>query len=296
MDPSLPQRKVDIILRRVGDIPSLPAVVNNIIDLMGKPQSSAAEIAKLISYDPGLTSKCLRMVNSSAYGFQRQISSVQHAIMILGFNTVRGIVLSASIFKLFANQRHASIDPSEFWRHSICTAIGSRILASKWKIPYADDAFSAGLLHDIGKMILLHYFTSDYESVLLEAKKHKTIPHGLSFLSIEQSILQTDHTDVGYQLAQRWRLPSTFSETIRFHHHPQEASNAQELVYVIALANAFSHLIQFNFNIFNSQFIPPEVLEYFQFDPEDPKPFENLFIEVCNEADSIEELLQSLSH
>src|SRR5437764_442296 len=103
--------KYDIILKRVGDLPALPDVVNKIVELLGKPDSSAAEVAKFISYDPGLTSKVLRMVNSAAYGFQRQISSVQHAIMILGFSTIRGLVLSASIFKLLETNPPRGMDP-----------------------------------------------------------------------------------------------------------------------------------------------------------------------------------------
>jgi putative nucleotidyltransferase with HDIG domain len=296
MDPSNnPQKKYETILRRVRDLPSLPDVVSSTMNLLSSPDASASQVAKIISYDPGLTSKFIRMVNSAAYGFQRQISSVQHAIMILGFSTVRGVVLSASIFKLFEGQNHKhNIEPTEFWRHSIGTAIASRIMATKWRIQYADDAFTAGMLHDIGKMILDYYFVADYQKVVQEAKQQNLPTHGLGFLQIEQKVLRIDHAELGYQLACRWKLPATFAEVIRYHHDPKAARDAPELVYVVALANAFINLINLNFGVFNVEHIPDVLLDYFNYDPENPQPFENLFKQICDETEGIDDLLSSL--
>ncbi len=292
-----PNRKIDYetVLRRARDLPSLPDVVNRIVDLLGAPNTPASKIAQLVSYDPGLTSKFLRMVNSAAYGFQRQISSVQHAVMLLGFNTVRGIVLSASIFKLFDAKRHHNMDPQAFWRHSIETAIGSRIIANHLNIRYAEDAFSAGMLHDIGKMMLDYYFTAEYGRALEEARLKQVPYHGDAFWALEQDVLDINHAALGYQLALRWKLPATFAEVIKHHHSPQYASDAPELVYAVALANAFSHLIHDNFGVFNSELIPPIVLEYYQFDPENPAMLEALFHKVCSEMDGVQDLLQSLN-
>lgn len=295
MDPTFKQRKYDSILRRVRDLPSLPDVVNSILGLLNSPDVSASQVAKLISYDPGLTSKFIRMVNSAAYGFQRQISSVQHAIMILGFSTVRGVVLTASIFKLFEGRpTRQGIDPTEFWRHSIGTAIASRVMAAKWRIPYSDDAFTAGMLHDIGKMIMDYYFSADYGRVLGEARKNNMPYHGPEFLSIEQNLLKIDHCELGYQLACRWKLPATFAEAIRYHHEPQYAHDAPELVHVVALANCFSNLINLNYGVFNADYIPDVLKEYFDYDEENPEPFENLFKQICDEMEGVEDLLSSL--
>lgn len=291
--PSEP-RNYESLLRRVGDLPSLPDVVNRILELLVLPNTSAAQLAQLISYDPGLTSKFLRMVNSAAYGFQRQISSVQHALMILGFSTVRGVVLSASIFKMFEARKRQGLDPTDFWRHSIATAIGARVLATKWNIKYADDAFTAGLLHDIGKMIMDYHFTADYTKVLELAQKAKIPAHGPNFLRVEQHILETDHAEIGYSLALRWKLPATLHDVIRYHHNPGQAEHAPELAYVVALANAFNHITAFNFGVFNAEFIPEDVRTYFNYDPENPEPFEALYKEVNEEMDGVDELLTTM--
>lgn len=294
MEPKLSANQYDVFLRRVKDIPSLPDVVNRIVETLGQPEASASEVARLISYDPGLTSKFLRMVNSAAYGFQRQISSVQHAIMILGFGTVRGVVLSASLFRMFESKGVRGMDPNRFWQHSIGTAIASRVIANHHKIRYAEDAFSAGMLHDIGKMIFQCYFPIDYAFVLQESAHLRYPLHGNGFREIEERFLKADHAMLGYQLAQRWKIPTTISEAIRYHHEPENAVDAQELVYTVALANAFCTHIQDNFGVLDVASIPQSVLDYFHFDIENPKPFEDLFRMVCDEISGVEELLSTL--
>lgn len=299
MEHSLPARKkqYDVLLRRVRDLPSLPDVVNKIMEILVQPNANASEVAKLVTYDPGLTSKVLRMVNSAAYGFQRQISSVQHAIMILGFGTVRGVVLSASIFDLFEGKKgDEGIDPTEFWKHSLNTAVAAKLLAEKWKIPYADDAFSAGMLHDIGKMVLDYYCHKEYAKVLEDAWRCQMPYHGSNFLELEQHILKIDHAEIGYQVAIKWKMPAAFVDVIRYHHAPQQATNAPQLVYIVALANAFSHINVLNYGVFDMDYIPKEVLEFFDYDEEtgDPAAFKKLYKEVAKQMEGVDDLLRSL--
>lgn len=145
-DPSSQENvaKTNLILRKVKDIPSLPEVVTKVMELVSNPTSSAAELSKVIAHDPGLTTRVLRLVNSAYYGFPKQISSVQQAIMILGFTTMRGLVLSTSIFKIFTSKDSSSgktIDYKIFWKHSINTALCSRIIASSLGMTEVGDAF-----------------------------------------------------------------------------------------------------------------------------------------------------------
>lgn len=270
MNP-LPNGGQEAILRRIRDIPSLPEVVNRIILLLNEPNTPASEIAKLISYDPGLSSKVLRMVNSAAYGFQRQISSIQHGIMILGFNTVRGLVLSASILKMFESQGSGpqGLDHRRFWEHSLATALGARIMATSLRMPDADDAFSAGMLHDIGKVVLDVHFRRDYQQVMELARRKKISPHGPAFLAIEDSVLQSDHTRVGAFLATKWKLPVTIAETIQYHHAPQEAPTCQPLVSLVALANQLAILLLEHHGVYNRNFLSPDLIEYFGLSDED---------------------------
>ncbi len=293
VSPILSKRH-EIILKRIRDIPSLPEVVNRIIQLLATPGTPASEIATLVSYDPGLTSKVLRMVNSAAYGVQRQVSSIQHGIMILGFNTVRGLVLSASIFKLFEKQKGKAIglDHQAFWEHSILTSVAARVAANRLRIPESDDAFSAGMLHDIGKMVMDVHFHGDYANVMREAKKRRLPWHGEAFLRLEESVTGTTHTGIGSYLAAKWRLPITITEVIQFHHAPWEAEHCQPLVYLVALANELAQVQQDHLGIYQRSYFSEPILEYFNLEDE---MVQAMLAELKAEMESVGEFMDSLS-
>lgn len=208
---------------------------------MQDPNVPASRISELISYDPGLGSRVLRMVNSAAFGFQRHISSIQHGIMILGFNAVRGIVLSASVLKLFEGKSHPNgLNHEAFWWHSTATAVGAKFLADKLALPM-DDAFTAGMLHDMGKLVLDVHFTDFYQPVLAEGYNQNHRCHGLAFLIREHDYLKTTHAEVGAELAAQWKLPSNIADVMRYHHTPSVAvPSHQPLVAVVAIANGLA--------------------------------------------------------
>ena len=238
------EKRREMALRRIRDVPSLPEVTNEIVRLLGKPATPASEIAKLISFDPGLTSRVLRMVNSAAYGMNRQVSSIQHGIMILGFNTVRGLVLSASMFKIFDKANSGKgLDHQAFWQHSLLCAMLARRTCEYYQLPEQEDAFSAGMLHDIGKLVLDQFFQEDYQVVLSAAKEHEMPPHGQPFLDLETEILGTNHTDIGVYLSQKWKLPPGLTEVIEQHHSPTESIISKNLTYSVALGNELSHQV-----------------------------------------------------
>jgi HD-like signal output (HDOD) protein len=228
-----------LVLKRIRDVPALPEVVNQIMLLLGKSSTPASEVAKLVAYDPGLSSRVLRMVNSAAYGFQREVSSIQHAIMILGFNTVRGLVLSASIFKLLRGEAKAlGFDSKSFWIHSMLSAMIATYVADAYKLDVKDEAFSAGMLHDVGKLVLAQHFATEYMAVLRETSRLKQPMHGQPFWLREQLMLGLTHTDIGLHLADKWKLPDGLASVIGYHHTPQQApQGVQPLVHVVALAN-----------------------------------------------------------
>lgn len=282
----------EAILKKIRDIPSLPEVVNRILAVLGKPNTPASEIAKLISYDPGLTSKVLRMVNSAAYGFQRQISSIQHGVMILGFSTVRGLVLSASIFKLFEGQVHShGLDHRKFWEHSLATAVAARMLAQILRVPDADEVFSAAMLHDIGKVVLDTQFP-DYHEVLKEARLQHMQPHGRAFYNLEESYLGLTHSSIGGLLAQKWKLPLALMEVIEHHHHPWLAQSCPQVVHLVALANEMAVLQLYPGGIYREGYFTPELLEFFNLDEETLK---TLFNQLKEEMPTAHELLDSIS-
>lgn len=283
----------EAVLKRIRDIPSLPDVVNKILAVISQPNTPASEIARLISYDPGLTSKVLRMVNSAAYGFQRQISSIQHGIMILGFNNVRGLVLSASIFKLFEGHAHpGGLNHKQFWEHSLGTAVAARLIAKTLRVPEADDIFSAAMLHDIGKVVLDVYFKQHYENVLQTARSQQMPLHGNPFYQLEQAQMGMNHTGIGSYLAAKWKLPLTITEVIQYHHQPQLAENCPALVHLVALANELAVLQYEKGGVYEREHFSESLLEYFNLGDEDLQEFLTL---LEDDMHSAHDLLNSIS-
>jgi len=285
----------DAILRKIRDIPSLPEIVNRILSLLSHSETPASQIANLVAYDPGLTSKVLRMVNSAAYGFQRQISSIQHAIMMLGFNTVRGLVLSASIFKLLEGKTHPNgLDHQQFWEHSMTTAVIARYLVKKFRFFDMDDVFSAAMLHDIGKVVLDVYLPT-YTEVLQAARKNKMPIHGNGFRALEQELIGLTHDGIGALLAAKWRFPVGLTEVIQYHHQPQNAESCPQVVFVVSFANELAHLIrnELGVGVFNVAHFSPEILEYFQLDEEG---LEAIFREAQEAVADAGDLLASIAN
>lgn len=283
----------ELILKRIRDIPSLPDVVNRILAIINQPNTPASEIAKLISYDPGLTSKVLRMVNSAAYGFQRQISSIQHGIMILGFTNVRGLVLSASIFKLFEGHAHpGGLNHQQFWEHSLGTAVAARLLTKSLGVADSDDVFSAGMLHDIGKVVLDVYFKQDYSQVLHQAQLKGLPKHGLPFYQLEESVLGVNHASIGNYLASKWKLPVGISEVILHHHQPEQAESCPRLVHLVALANELAVVQYEQQGLYNREHFSPALMDYFGLDD---AALEQYLRALRAEMDSAQDLLNAIS-
>lgn len=293
--PLLNEKRRDLVIKRIRDIPSLPEVVNQILEKLGKQQTPASELARLVSYDPGLSSRVLRMVNSSAYGVQRQITSIQHGIMILGFNTVRSLVLSASVFKLMGQQsvKSSLFDQQQYWRHCILTAMLGRHIAVACRLPETDEAFSAGMLHDIGKLVLHSYFTPEYQQILKAAKAQAIQPHGSKFYWLEKRLLGSTHTEIGGMLATKWKLPASLNEVIQTHHQVEKATLNPGLVNVVALANELAVGLE---NEQDLEAIYPQLpeflVEYFELESADELAFLKPYIE--QSRDELDELLQQL--
>lgn len=242
------------VKNKVREIGSLPEVVTKVSELVQNPKSSAAQLSKVISHDPGLTSKVLKLVNSAYYGFPKQISSIQHAIMILGFTTMRGLVLSSSIYKIFTpkNTNIVSLDYKKLWMHLLITAIISKKISNYLGIKENDDLFSAAILHDIGKIILDQYDHENYIQVLHQLKKSSVLG---GHIALEEKFCGASHQEIGYILAEEWNLPESLANVIRFHHNPLGSEDYTQLVSIVYTGNILTHIVMdkltFNMNMFS---------------------------------------------
>lgn len=235
------KKRYQRIIQDLGQIPTMPTIAARVMQIVNDPHSSAEDVAKFISRDVALTSKVLRLANSAFYGIPRTISSVNSAIVILGFNTIRSLVLSASVLKVFPSKPGlVSFDRKAFWKHSFMVGIASRMVAQiyrKKRLVDLETAFSAGLLHDIGKLILEQYSNDDYLPVL-KAAKEKGVPLVLA----EKSLLGLTHADVSGMLVDKWQMPNELRGPIAFHHNPSEDKTSQEMAGIIHYANHLCHL------------------------------------------------------
>lgn len=252
------EKKSKSIKEKLRDLPSLPEVVTKVTELVQNPKSSASQLSKIIAHDSGLTSRVLRTVNSAYYGFPKQISSIQHAITILGFTTIKSLVLSCSIFRIFSPKAgiNSSLDYKYFWKHSLLTAIASKNIYQKLFFQTDENIFSAAILHDIGKIILDQYDHENYSKVLSEAPKNL---FGENILAVEQKYCDVTHQYIGNFVSETWNLPEELSEVILYHHSPLLSENHNKLTTVVYLGNLLAHLIMdyevFSINVFDSEIL-----------------------------------------
>ncbi len=209
------------LIRDVDSLPTLPTVVTQINELVESPKASAADINRIISNDLALSSRILKLANSTFYGFSRKIGSIGHAVVSIGFNALRNAVLSAFVFKAF-DARDLPFGYRDFWIHSIGVAVASQALARRRGLSDTEDAFMCGLLHDCGK-VALHQFARDhYAAVLAKVREDDCL-----LLDAELAVLDTTHAQVGGMLMEEWRLPERMVDVISNHHRWTESSHPQ---------------------------------------------------------------------
>ncbi|NWF97855.1 MAG: HDOD domain-containing protein [Nitrospirae bacterium] len=224
------------IISSINELPVLPEVVLHINELLKKSASSIDEVADLIEKDSALSSKVLRLANSSYYGLSSQVDSVSRAIIVLGFNNVCNVVTSIGVSAIFKeNYKGIGIDLSGLWIHTLGCAVASKVLMSLKNDSESEKAFICGILHDIGKIIIAKTLPSEQKKVFDALKKsNKTISE------LENEIIGTDHAKVGFAIAKKWRFPDYILDVIRFHHIPHLSKEASDITVSVHLGNAIA--------------------------------------------------------
>lgn len=223
------------ILDGIEKVPTLPIVVNSILELMENPKTSAEDVNRIIRMDQALASRILKIVNSAFYGFPRQISTVTQAVVILGFNAVKSLALSASVIQIFGTKESDGFDIKAFWEHSICTGVMANMVGRRINYPLPEECLIAGILHGIGKLIFDQYLHSMFIQAVKKAKKDKKL-----LQQAEREIFGTDHCRVGAMLAEKWRLPLQLVESINYYPHPGLANFNPTLASLVHVGNYLS--------------------------------------------------------
>jgi len=232
------------ILAQVNSVPSLPSVVLELRKYLNDPDVSFDQLAKVIEYDPGLTANVLQLANSAYFGWSRTIKTVKEAITRLGTNRIFQMVLCMSVAPLVRKPiKGYDTDGEGLWKHSIATAICAEQLVATLDLPDMDEAFTAGLLHDMGKVVLGTFVEVDDEPIREIVKSDN-----LSFNEAEQMVLGIDHAEVAGELLKAWNLPDGVVESARCHHQPHHADpKYQQIVDVIHVADFLC--ISFGFGV-----------------------------------------------
>lgn len=210
-------------IREISHIATLPEITLRIVELVESPRSTAQDLHKVIANDPALCSRILKVVNSSFYGLPGQIGSINRAIVMLGLNAVKNIAIAASLAKLF---RGGDLTPAfsakGLWKHSVSVAATAKLLADKLGLAFSDEAFLAGLLHDIGLMVEMQYDRNRLVEVLQQVGVDAAGVPAVDMLEVEEQIFGANHQHFGAGLCEKWKFPNNFRFATGHHHKPLE--------------------------------------------------------------------------
>lgn len=236
MSKSLEQKKIE----QIENLPTLPEVANRLLRIINDPTTTAVDVANLISRDLSLTSKVLRLANSAFYGIPRTVTTVQNAVVILGLKVINTMVFSITVVKMFPGDgRNELFSRKKFWAHSLACAVMSRQLAlrmRKFTLFDPEECFCAGLIHDIGRIVLDQYFHENFLKAIQKAMEEK-----ITLTQAENEVFGFNHTDVGDWLTSRWELPQDIRVPIVFHHSPGKTEYAREITTLVHLADGLCY-------------------------------------------------------
>jgi len=225
------------IINEIEQVPTLPQIATAVMKMLDDPDTSTRDIQDVMVQDPGLAGRILKLANSSYYGLTNKVSNLNQAIVILGFRTIRSIALSACVVDVFPDKPgFDAFNLDDFWKHSIISASVCRGLATRCANLDEEEAFVAGLLHDIGKMVILHYAPDEMLSILNRSKEDKT-----SFDESESNVIETTHGEIGGWLVSKWGLPEYMGEAIMHHHNLSRTTTP--ISAKLAAACSFSNYI-----------------------------------------------------
>ena len=281
-----------IIHQELKDLPPLPTVVVHAMQTVTDPKSSAADLNRLICMDPALSAKVLRLVNSAQYGFSSQVTTITHAIVILGFDTVRNLVTGLGAANYFKPSARQLLNREQFWAHSAATALAAEVIAQRRKLgaKFGEQVFVGGLLHDLGKLFLDQYFVEQYRITLQLA-----VAGNIGMTRAETIALGINHTEVGNRIANNWRLPPAPEAMITWHHEPQAADKFFDYAACVHVADIIVKQLKLG-NSGDNNAVPAldsEVERWLDFSPSD---WDFVSAQTMLKFEQAKELVSALGH
>ena len=216
------------IANKTIEIATLPEVTMRIVEVVQDPRSTAHDLHKIVSNDPALSARVLRVVNSAFYGLPGQIGSIDRAIMLLGLNAVKNIAIAASLTKMFKQSSPCDdFTGKDLWTHSVAVGAANKLITGAIGLALPDEAFLAGLIHDLGLVALLQCYSDEIPQIVNLQRS------GVSFRRAEEQIIGANHQEIGMALAAKWKFPRSFQYVSGYHHNPTELAKENRLLAIV---------------------------------------------------------------
>lgn len=226
--------RLDALVRQVRDLPALPDAVVRVMHLTDDPKSGIADVAKVLISDQALAARVLKLANSAFYGSSRRIATISEAVVILGMRTTRNLVMASGCQEMLENEVAGYCLPrGALLRHSLACASVAQALAKRVKYRGTEEAFVAGLLHDLGKVVMNLYLRDQFIQVLIQVAAGK-----MAYSEAERAVFSFDHAEAGAYLLERWNLPASLVAAVRYHHAPLDAPGDSPLPCLVHVADA----------------------------------------------------------
>lgn len=238
-----PKKKTDILIRKIEQIPTLPAISQKVLEIVRGEDASIDKIAPLVEQDPALASNVLKIANSSFYGCLSRVSSIDHALVVLGINETKSILLGFSVHNFFSRHREKDrrFDHTRFWRHGIICSQVAKLLGRQFMVQNDSTLFLIGLIHDIGKIVLDQYLPEDFEQIVEQVSSGR-----MTFSAAEKEVLGATHYQIAAKLLKQWNFPSSVILPVLYHHAPWYDKSYEMSSIIVYLANILTHLVDYS--------------------------------------------------
>lgn len=233
------RNKSELALSNVYNLPAMSATMLEVSKLLDDPSTNTAALSKIIGKDQGLSTKILSIANSPLYGLTRKVSTIDFAILIIGYQDIKNIVVALTMVDSFKNKSDKFFDQNSFWMHSMLAGTASKRVAEDLGFKIGSEAFVAGLLHDLGVPVMHKFFKNEFESIVNDIRENNT-----PTLEAEINQLGMDHQEIGHFLANKWSLPEHLSTSIRYHHKPSEAPENDVLTSIVHLVDYMTQKLE----------------------------------------------------
>jgi len=241
MDRNLMMERAEILVGAVDDLPTIPVVATQVIQMLDNPDVSVEEIADLMLSDQVMTARVMKLINSPVYKPAQEITSLKRALVYLGLRHIRELALTTSVINAFDSDSGA-IELNAFWEHSFGVGMVSKVIARKVGYQDLEKAYISGIIHDLGEVFLSNYLREPFQEVLDKIKNHP-----IKLVDAEAEMLGTTHCEIGLCIARKWNFPDVYCEVISRHHHPSEATIDPVLCAIVNLADLFCTVRELNY-------------------------------------------------